>query len=254
MNEEENINEMYSRFTSIVNELRSLGKIYSPHDIIRNFLRCLPMTWRSMVIAITQAKDLNSLPLEDLIGTLRAREVLLQEDKPNKKGKMISLKASQATQDDLEEAPSQTEENKETEEEHIVQEEVENELEIISKKIQRMMRRRDQIKRYFPNKKDNSKKEVDKSQVTCYGCNKQGHYKTECPLNKKNQRSPYKKSALITWDDLEESQAEEGEEANMRLMANSDNEEVILFNKPSLNKELGIQPVRCTGLIIMFIF
>ena len=35
MSEEENIDEMYSRFTSIVNELRSLGKIYSPHDRIR---------------------------------------------------------------------------------------------------------------------------------------------------------------------------------------------------------------------------
>jgi len=99
-----------------------------------------------------------------------------------------------------------------------------------------MIKRRDQIKRYFPNRKD--KKEVDKSQVTCYGCNKQGHYKNECPLNKKAQKSPYKKSALYTWDDLEEPQTDEGEEANICLMANTDNEEVILFDKPSSNKEL----------------
>jgi hypothetical protein len=238
MNEEENIDEMYSRFTSIVNELRSLGKIYSPHDRIRKILRCLPSTWRPMVTAITQAKDLNTLALEDLIGTLRAHEVLLQEDKPIKKGKMIALKASQATQDNPDESFSQSEENKETEEEQIVQEEAEDELALISKKIQRMMKRRDQIKRYFPNRRDNSKREVDKSQVTCYGCNKQGHYKNECPLNKKSQKTPYKKSALITWDDLEEPQAEEGEEANICLMANSDNEEVILFDKTPLNKEL----------------
>jgi len=87
MNEKENIDEMYSRFTSIVNELRSLGKIYSPHDRIRKILRCLPSTWRPMVTAITQAKDLNTLDLEDLIGTLRAHEVLLQEDKPMRKEK-----------------------------------------------------------------------------------------------------------------------------------------------------------------------
>jgi len=119
MSEEENIDEMYSRFTYIVNELRLLGKIYSPHDIIRKILRCLPNIWRPIVTAITQAKDLNSLALEDLIGTLRTHEVLLQEDKPIKKGKMIALKA---TQDNLDEAPSQTKENKETEEEKIVQE------------------------------------------------------------------------------------------------------------------------------------
>jgi len=234
MNEEENIDEMYSRFTSIVNELRSLGKIYSPHDRIRKILRCLPISWRPMVTAITQAKDLNVLALEDLIGTLRAHEFLLQEDKPNKKGKMIALKASE---NNLEESPSQVEE-KETEEEQMIQEEAEDELALITKKVQRMIRRRDQIKRYFPTRRDNSKREVDKSQVTCYGCNNKGHYKNECPQNKKNQKSPYKKSALITWDNLEETQAEEEEEANICLMANSDNEEVILLDKSPLNTEL----------------
>jgi hypothetical protein len=89
MIEDENIDEMYSRFTSIVNELRSLGKTYSTHDRIRKILRCLPTQWRPMVTAITQAKDLNTLALEDLIGSLKAHETLLQEDKPIRKGKMI---------------------------------------------------------------------------------------------------------------------------------------------------------------------
>ena len=35
-----------------------------------------------MVTAITQAKDLKSINLEDLIGSLRAHEVVLQGDKP----------------------------------------------------------------------------------------------------------------------------------------------------------------------------
>jgi hypothetical protein len=52
---------------------------------------------------------------------------------------------------------------KETNEEENIQEEAEDELALISKKIQRMMRRRDQIKKYFPNRKDNTKGEVDKS-------------------------------------------------------------------------------------------
>jgi len=152
---------------------------------------------------------------------------------------MIALKASQATQDNLDEISSQI---KETEEEQIVQEEAEDELALISKKIQRMMKRRNQIKRYFPTRRDNSKKKVDKIQVTCFGCNKQGHYKNECPQNKKNQKSPFKRTALMTWDELEESQEEEEEEeeeeANICLMANSDNKEVILFEKSSLNKKL----------------
>src|SRR4030066_28518 len=85
MSENETIDEMYARFTTIVNEMRSLGKVYSTHDRIRKILRCLPSSWRPMVTAITQAKDLNSLTLEELIGSLRAHEVILQGDKPVKK-------------------------------------------------------------------------------------------------------------------------------------------------------------------------
>jgi len=74
MNEEENIDEMYFRFTSIINEVRSLGKTYSIHDKIRKILRCLPCTWRPMVTAITQTKDLNTLAFDDLVRSLKAHE------------------------------------------------------------------------------------------------------------------------------------------------------------------------------------
>ncbi|XP_073224779.1 uncharacterized protein [Cicer arietinum] len=41
MNEGETIDEMYSRFTTIVNEMRSLRKAYSIQDKLRKALRCL---------------------------------------------------------------------------------------------------------------------------------------------------------------------------------------------------------------------
>jgi len=94
MNEDETIDEMYACFTTIVNEMRSLGKAYSTHERIRKILRCLPSMWRPMVTAITQAKDLKTMNLEDLIGSLRAHEVILQGDKLVKKVKTLALKAS----------------------------------------------------------------------------------------------------------------------------------------------------------------
>jgi len=128
MNEDENIDEMYFRFTSIVNELRSLGKTYTTHDRIRKIRRCLPNTWRPMVTTSTQAKDLNSLALEDLIGSLKAHETLLQDDKPIRKGRMVALKASQNEQEDT------SAQSKETNEEENIQGEAEDELALISKK------------------------------------------------------------------------------------------------------------------------
>jgi len=40
-----------------------------------------------------------------------------------------------------------------------------------------MIQRRDQNKRNFSARRENTKTEIDKSQVTCYGCYKTGHYK-----------------------------------------------------------------------------
>jgi len=97
MSENETIDEMYARFTTIINEMRSLRKAYSTHERIRKILRCLPSMWRPMVTVITQAKDLKSMNLKDLIGSLRAHEVVLPGDKPVKKVKTLTLKASQRT-------------------------------------------------------------------------------------------------------------------------------------------------------------
>jgi len=58
MSQNETIDEMYARFTTIVNEMRSLGKTYSTHERIRKLLRCLPSMWRPMVTAITHANYL----------------------------------------------------------------------------------------------------------------------------------------------------------------------------------------------------
>jgi len=85
---------MKCTLVSIVNELRSPRKTYAAYDRIRKILICLSSSWRSMVIAITQVKDPTTLALEDLIGSLKAHETILQEDKPIKNGKMVAPKAS----------------------------------------------------------------------------------------------------------------------------------------------------------------
>jgi len=69
----------------------------------------------------------------------------------------------------------------------------------------------------------NTRTEADKSQVTCFVCNKTEHYKSECPDIKKVQRKPpFKMKAMITWDDIEETEPQESEEANISLIAKSD--------------------------------
>ncbi|XP_073224858.1 uncharacterized protein [Cicer arietinum] len=64
MNEGETIDEMYLRFTIIVNEMCSFGKAYSAQDKVRKIMGCLLIMWRLMVTTVSQAKNLEVLGLE----------------------------------------------------------------------------------------------------------------------------------------------------------------------------------------------
>jgi len=76
MRENETIDEMYARLTTIVNEMRSLGKAYSTHERIRKILRRVSSMWRPMVTTITKAKDLKSTNLQ-LVGEIIFTKLLV---------------------------------------------------------------------------------------------------------------------------------------------------------------------------------
>nr|GEU36192.1 zf-CCHC domain-containing protein/UBN2 domain-containing protein [Tanacetum cinerariifolium] len=47
---------------------------------VRNFLRALPLKWRVKVTAIEKAKDLATLPFDELIGNLKVYEMVLNNN------------------------------------------------------------------------------------------------------------------------------------------------------------------------------
>ena len=66
---DESITEIFTHFTNIINYLKSLSKSYFNSDLMRKILRSFPRTWEAKVTAIQEAKDLNILPLEELLGS-----------------------------------------------------------------------------------------------------------------------------------------------------------------------------------------
>ncbi|GAV61518.1 UBN2 domain-containing protein, partial [Cephalotus follicularis] len=89
-------------FTNIINALQAIDKTYSNSEMVRKILRCFPRSWMKKVTAIEEAKNLNVLPLEDLLGSLMTHELSMQkkdddeekEKKKKKKKKIIALKSS----------------------------------------------------------------------------------------------------------------------------------------------------------------
>ncbi|GJS65639.1 hypothetical protein Tco_0680203 [Tanacetum coccineum] len=75
---EETIDSGFTRFNAIVTSLKSLDQDYSSKNHVRNFLHALLLKWRAKVTAIEEAKDLATLPLEDLIRNLKVKSLALK--------------------------------------------------------------------------------------------------------------------------------------------------------------------------------
>ncbi|CAL1358595.1 unnamed protein product [Linum trigynum] len=134
MEEGESIRQMYERFTNIVNSLENLGKSYESGDLVRKILWCLPEKWTPKVTAIEEAKNLETLAIDELIGSLATHEEKLvkagHEKETTEKGKRgVAFKATSLVDD--------PEELKEMEDE---------ELALLSKQISRLLRIRKEKK------------------------------------------------------------------------------------------------------------
>jgi len=81
MQPDETIKGMFTLFTDIINNLKSVGKMYTNEEMVRKILRCLPKNkWGPKVTAIEEAQDLKTLALDDLLGKLLTHEIHFKED------------------------------------------------------------------------------------------------------------------------------------------------------------------------------
>ncbi|GAV72600.1 UBN2 domain-containing protein [Cephalotus follicularis] len=110
MHENEDIKTMFTRFTNITNALQALDKIYTNSEMVRKIPRCLPKSWMQKVTAIEEAKDLNTLSLEDLLGSLLTYELSIKkkdddEEKDKRMKKVVALMSftNEETEDDSDE-------------------------------------------------------------------------------------------------------------------------------------------------------
>ena len=70
MSDKETGMELYTHFTHITNELKSLGKSFTTEELVRKILRFFPQLWEVKVTVIEEAKNMNEISLDKLIGNL----------------------------------------------------------------------------------------------------------------------------------------------------------------------------------------
>ena len=70
MSNDKCFDELYAKLNNIVNSAYNLGEIYDQPKIVRKILRSLTEDFRPKVTAITESKDVDSIPVNELIGSL----------------------------------------------------------------------------------------------------------------------------------------------------------------------------------------
>ena len=220
----ESIRDLVGRMNALINALKNMGKEYSTLELNRKLLNALSGEWKIKVIAIEEAKNLTTTPLDEIVGSLLTHE--MNEARRNegtiKKDKSIALQAQESSSDDDEDVA------------------------LLSRKIARMLRGR----RKFGN-----------TSKVCYECRKPGHFKDECPNlkeeNEKMKNKPTwkgdkkKKAFKATWSDSSESEdikegGEASEEVNLCLMAKSSDGEVSIHDISNEELSDALADLLCT--------
>ena len=70
MFDDEPFNEFYAKLNDIVNSTYNFGEIYDQPKIVRKILRSLTEDFRPKVTTITESKDVDSIPIDKLVGSL----------------------------------------------------------------------------------------------------------------------------------------------------------------------------------------
>ncbi|XP_070035292.1 uncharacterized protein [Nicotiana tomentosiformis] len=150
---------MYTRFTTLTNELKYSGRIIPEEERVEKIhTRVLPITWESKITAIQESKNIATLPQDELIGNLTAYELRRQTmnmDVP-KKESSLALRITEGS--DLED----------------------DEIAMITKDFKKYLRRGQGSSRSG----SYSKAKVPEKQTNdgCYKCGKSDHHIKNCPL------------------------------------------------------------------------
>ncbi|KAL4366473.1 hypothetical protein GQ457_05G024850 [Hibiscus cannabinus] len=71
---DEDIQKMFDRFSIIVNGLMGYGEIIMEDKLVRKLIYSLPESWDSKKTAIIEAKNLKTLKLDELMGSILTNE------------------------------------------------------------------------------------------------------------------------------------------------------------------------------------
>jgi len=175
MKDDESIEEMYSRFQTLVSGLQLLKKSYVASDHVSKILRSMPARWRPKVTAIEEAKDLNTLSLNEHEFAKKSKSIALpSKGKSSKALKVIESEEEESPDGDSDEDPVEM-------------------MAMLSNRLHYLAK----TNKKFLSKRSGYKSFKKKDQKGCFNCKKPGHFIVDCPyLQKEKSKDKSKKSTF----------------------------------------------------------
>ena len=100
MEADESFDEFYAKLKDIVNSAFNLGETITKPKIVRKVLRFLLERFHAKITAIEESKDIDKIPLAELVGNLQTYELGLIRIGKSSKGKSMALKAKSSEIDE----------------------------------------------------------------------------------------------------------------------------------------------------------
>ncbi|CAL8168366.1 unnamed protein product [Prunus armeniaca] len=208
MDENETFSEFYAKLCVIVNACSNLGEKIPEDRVVKKILRSLPPRFSPKITAIEEIRDLNTLKVRELIGSLQTYEM---KHLAPKKNKSVALKVV-----DNEDGEHQSEEFNGEEFAYLSRQfkkffKYQNSRSHDSKNhsgINSKIKHGDYTDGNLKSRRFTEKK-TTKDRVKCYECEGYGHISTECANTQKKQNGKAK-ALNVTWSDSDsESESEE---------------------------------------------
>ena len=93
MEEDESFDDLYAKLKGIVNSAFNLGETILESKVVRKVLRSLPERFHAKITANEESKDIDPIPLIELVGNLQTYELGLTRIGKGSKSKSMALRA-----------------------------------------------------------------------------------------------------------------------------------------------------------------